>query len=486
MSVPNSRVYLLPKVILWLVIALNFGLMIWLDKLADSPWGWNASDLEKGSMDMLVDGLAIFQFVLLGFTLDQIMRFGVVRYNTLSQKVHVPAIIIQLNSVLIYSVVGLVGYVALYDHAFSHILATLGALSVGIAFIFKDLIAEVVGSITIQTDRLVSINDWLEVSHDGSKEYLQVIEIDHRMVVLKNIFGLTKRMYNQRFLGMSFINLSKQEEGVWSRRRFEYQLTARNNPERILAIMDLAMAHVIETNPEFKPWHSTSLAGIQEGAISYLVKYECLPEVGPYRAQSIILLSFIRFFKAAGVNLNRLEAQHPLENFTDTQNRLLDSYELGILRLLSNEEIATLSNAIKTKYCYAGQPVIKKGAEEDWMYIISEGSLEVKIPDKTGELKVVATLWPGDFVGEMSMLTGAVRSADVFAKTNAILLEVSKEDIAPLLDSNPDLVKQFSDVLAQRQAQNEHFATQDGKDNAISTASKSITAKILQFFLKKK
>jgi CRP-like cAMP-binding protein len=228
------------------------------------------------------------------------------------------------------------------------------------------------------------------------------------------------------------------------------------------------------------------LAGIQEGAISYLVKYECLPEVRPNHAQSIILLSFIRFFKAAGVNLNRLEAQHPLENFTDTQNRLLDSYELGILRLLSNEEITSLSNAIKTKYCYAGQPVIKKGAEEDWMYIISEGSLEVKIPDKTGELKVVATLWPGDFVGEMSMLTGAVRSADVFAKTNAILLEVSKEDIAPLLDSNPNLVKQFSDVLAQRQAQNEHFATQDGKDNTIATASKSITAKILQFFLKKK
>ncbi len=486
MSVPNSHVFLLPKPMLWIVITLNFGLMIWLDKLAGSPWGWNASDFEKESMDLLVDGLAIFQFVLLAFTIDQIMRFGVVRHNKHTEKTHVPAIIIQLISVLLYSVLALAAYVLLYDHNFTHLLASIGALSVGLAYIFRDLIGEVVSSITIQVDRLVSINDWLEVSHDGSKEYFQVIEIDHRMVVLKNSHGLTKRMHNQKFLGLSYINLSKQEEGVWSRRRFEYQLTARNNPERILAIMELALAHVIQTNPEFKPWHSCLLAGIQEGAISYLVKYECLPEVRPNHAQSIILLSFIRFFKAAGVNLNRLEAQHPLENFTDTQNRLLDSYELGILRLLSNEEITSLSNAIKTKYCYAGQPVIKKGAEEDWMYIISEGSLEVKIPDKSGELKVVATLWPGDFVGEMSMLTGAVRSADVFAKTNAILLEVSKENIAPLLDSNPNLVKQFSDVLAQRQAQNEHFATQDGKDNTIATASKSITAKILQFFLKKK
>ncbi|CAN1496181.1 MscS Small-conductance mechanosensitive channel [Burkholderiaceae bacterium] len=486
MSVPNFRIFLLPKALLWLVIALNFGLMFLLDKLAGSPWSWHASDFEKESMNLLVDGLAIFQFVLLAFTIDQIMRFGVVRHNKHTEKTHVPAIIIQLISVLIYSVFALVAYVLLYDHNFTHLLASIGALSVGLAYIFRDLIGEVVSSITIQADRLVSIDDWIEVSHDGATEYFQVKEIDYRMVVLKNSKGLVKRIHNQKFLALNYINLSKQEAGVWSRRKFEYQLTARNNPERILAIMELALTHVIANNPEFKPWHSCRLAGLQEGAITYLIKYECLPSLVTWRAQSIILLCFVRFFKAAGVNLNRLEAQHPLENFTDTENRLLDSYDLGILKLLSNDEISTLAKAIKTKYCYAGQPIIQKGAEEDWMYIISEGTLEVKIPDKSGELKVVATLWPGDFVGEMSMLTGAVRSADVFAKTNAILLEVSKENIAPLLDSNPDLVKQFSDVLAQRQAQNETFATQDGKDNTIITASKSITAKILQFFLKKK
>jgi len=486
MSVPSTRVFLLPKVILWLVIALNFGLMIWLNKLADSPWGWNASDLEKGSMDMLVDGLAIFQFVLLGFTLDQIMRFGVVRYNTFSQKVHVPAIIIQLNSVLIYSVIALFAYVLLYDHAFSHILATLGALSVGIAYIFRDLIAEVVSSITIQADRLVSINDWIEVADGDKRKYYQIVEIDHRMVVLRTVLGLTIRMYNQKFLALNFINLSKQEPGMGSRRFFFLNLSVRNNPEKVIEIIDLALKHVIYSNPDFLAWHGTLIDGLTEGSITYLIKYECIPSLGPFRTKSEIMIAVLRHLKAAGMSLHRIEAEYEVRNLTDTENRLIDSYEFSILKLLSEAEITKLAKSIKSKSYYLGQQVIKKGAEEDWMYIISEGSLEVKIPDKTGEFKVVATLWPGDFVGEMSMLTGAVRSADVFAKTNAILLEVSKEAIAPLLDSNPDLVKQFSDVLAQRQAQNEHFATQDGKDNAIATASKSITTKILQFFLKKK
>ena len=47
MSVPNFRIFLLPKALLWLVIALNFGLMFLLDKLAGSPWSWHASDFEK-------------------------------------------------------------------------------------------------------------------------------------------------------------------------------------------------------------------------------------------------------------------------------------------------------------------------------------------------------------------------------------------------------------------------------------------------------
>lgn len=120
------------------------------------------------------------------------------------------------------------------------------------------------------------------------------------------------------------------------------------------------------------------------------------------------------------------------------------------------------------------------------MYIISEGCLEVKIADQHGEQKVVATLWPGDFVGEMSMLTGAPRAADVFAKADTVLVQITKEDIAPLLDSNPKLVKQFSDILAQRVAQNEVFASSDGQAARVAEESKSITTKILNFFFKKK
>ena len=83
----------------------------------------------------------------------------------------------------------------------------------------------------------------------------------------------------------------------------------------------------------------------------------------------------------------------------------------------------------------------------------------------------------------MSLLTGAPRSADVFACTDTVLVEIKKEDIAPILESNPRLINQISDLLAIRQAQNESAATQGNV--STSSMSENLAKKIWGFFFKK-
>jgi CRP-like cAMP-binding protein len=155
------------------------------------------------------------------------------------------------------------------------------------------------------------------------------------------------------------------------------------------------------------------------------------------------------------------------------------------LKFLREDEILELSKTAELRYFYEGKSVIQKGAQEDWMYIVSEGVLEVRILDQSGVSKVVSNLWPGDVVGEMSMLTGAERSADVFASKDSILLEISKEHMAPILDANPELLKKLSDILAQRQAQNEYFANSELQVQTIAENSKKILSKMLSFLFRR-
>jgi CRP-like cAMP-binding protein len=244
------------------------------------------------------------------------------------------------------------------------------------------------------------------------------------------------------------------------------------------------MQFIIKSTPEFLPWHRIQVSSILEGVVTYEILYECHPKI-LNTSNGLVNLTMIRYLKAAGISLYRLEAQKPLVDFTDVQNRLLDSSSFGILKFLTEDEILALSKTAELKYFYEGKPVIQKGAQEDWMYIVSEGVLEVRILDQHGVSKVVSNLWPGDIVGEMSMLTGDERSADVYASKDSILLEISKENMAPILNANPELLQKFSDILAKRQAQNEYFASAESQVQKIAENSKNIRAKIINFFLRR-
>jgi len=476
------------KHLIYLVFFATLGLGYKIYTLTGIPFGWIAADLEDQKIDFVLAGLAILQFVLFAVLLDLFSRQAIASHNKRSLHSEkyslIPAIISHMVSSLIYAFVALVAFILLYDHKLTNIVTTLGAMSIGIAYIFRDLIAEVVNSVTIQSDRLISIGDWLEIDNDEKKDYLKVTEINHRMVIFENLDGYIVRVYNQKFLEMKFINLTKQHHGVRVRRKLEIQLSARSTAEQVLPILESVIQFLIKSNPDFLPWHRIQVSNILEGVITYEISYECTPQI-LNTSNGIINLTLIRYLKAAGISLYRLEAQNPLSDFTDVQNRLLDSSAFGILKFLTEDEILKLSTTAELKYFYEGKPVIQKGAQEDWMYIVSEGVLEVRIQDQSGVSKVVSNLWPGDIVGEMSMLTGAERSADVFASKDSILLEISKDNMAPILDANPELLQKFSDILAKRQAQNEYFANSESQVQKIAENSKNIRAKIINFFLRR-
>ena len=71
-----------------------------------------------------------------------------------------------------------------------------------------------------------------------------------------------------------------------------------------------------------------------------------------------------------------------------------------------------------------------------------------------GELKRrLARLGEGDVVGEMSLMTGARRSATVTAAGPVTALEVTKAAIEPILNDEPELVERFAAMLERRRAE---------------------------------
>jgi CRP-like cAMP-binding protein len=123
-----------------------------------------------------------------------------------------------------------------------------------------------------------------------------------------------------------------------------------------------------------------------------------------------------------------------------------------------------------------GSILMTEGDFATSMFAIVEGRLAVTVSDADGGTRHVADLGAGDIVGEMSLMTGARRSATVIAKTEVVALEVTKFSLEAIIARAPELVDRFGEILARRQAELDEIAA------AAPVAKDDIVSQIRRFF----
>jgi monovalent cation:H+ antiporter, CPA1 family len=105
---------------------------------------------------------------------------------------------------------------------------------------------------------------------------------------------------------------------------------------------------------------------------------------------------------------------------------------------------AKISRLLRAQIALPGELILRKGERGDSMYFISSGAVEVRIAPQP------VRLGSGDFVGEMALLDGRPRSADVVALGFCRLLRLSSRDFERLMRADEGLRAQIRSVANQR------------------------------------
>lgn len=126
---------------------------------------------------------------------------------------------------------------------------------------------------------------------------------------------------------------------------------------------------------------------------------------------------------------------------------------VDIFAKLTPEVRRDLTNRIAVLEFAAGETIIHQGDDPGPMYIIKEGECSVLVSEGEGEADVeVARLKEMQFFGEMSVLTGAPRTATVRATKETTCYEIEKQDLKAIFSNNTEALARVSEVLAIRQA----------------------------------
>ncbi len=119
-------------------------------------------------------------------------------------------------------------------------------------------------------------------------------------------------------------------------------------------------------------------------------------------------------------------------------------------RSLATRELERLASQCEPASFKAKDQIIKRGGIGDAMFVIQRGEVKIPIVDDNGREKFVARLGPGEFFGEMALLTGESRNADVYAESDVECLVIRREPLQDFLHKNTAVASFLTEILGQR------------------------------------
>lgn len=128
---------------------------------------------------------------------------------------------------------------------------------------------------------------------------------------------------------------------------------------------------------------------------------------------------------------------------------------------------AAIANGARLGVYSRGETVLAEGEGGRSMFIVHEGRVSVRVDGHE-----VAQLGEGEFFGEMALLTGARRTADVVALTDLVAIEIDKDAVQPVLVAHPELAASISARIEERRASTISHGTAESNDEATSVLTR--------------
>ena len=117
---------------------------------------------------------------------------------------------------------------------------------------------------------------------------------------------------------------------------------------------------------------------------------------------------------------------------------------------LSDSDLTIIGSKMVPREYSKGQMILLEESHGESFFIITSGAVKVTRVSDDGREVILAILGESDFFGEMSLLDGAGRSANIVANETSKVLTLSRRDFLDCLESFPKIAISLLEELAVR------------------------------------
>ena len=397
-----------------------------------------------------------------------------------------PGLLQDTSTTLIYGGAAMAIVTMVFGGSFTAFWTASGALGLVIGLALRSIILDLFTGVAFSVELSFRIGDWLEIRdrETGALYYGKVVGLSWRTTRLELEDLRVVIIPNSRMGQLIAVNSSLG--GGVVRAEVDIPLDVSIPRARALRVLEgaaLAMAHagVILADPPPR----ILVGAVTSQGVDYRIRYwKDITTTSPSTTRSAVLSGLLDHLAAA-----EIMPSMPQREIHLVQGARRDADEgsgrasfLGRVDLfgqtLNAAELESLAGSLIPHTFAAGEVLLREGDEGGSMFILREGALEVVRHTEAEEVRLAA-IQPGQIVGEMSLLTGAPRSASVNALIESLVYEVRAEALAPLLANRPAIIEALSKVAASR---NSATAATLARGQARGGEQASLLQRIQRFF----
>lgn len=395
-----------------------------------------------------------------------------------------PSMLVTLLEVVLWVATLSIIVTGVYGHSVTALLATSTVL-IGVAgFAVQKLIADFFAGIVLGIERPYSVGDWLQIETDGAIG--KVVEFNWRSTRILTSDETTVVVPNSHLASTPFTNFSLPGKHYREqiRIRLPYRVTTHQGQRILLG--------AVSQIDEIASLPGKPVVTIDEYDSSGVVWEVIFPIRDPGRRNAVRFMvhqNILRNLHYAGIRIpvpmQEVHLQRGVADDSSGNDIVQLLRQSDLFANLSDEEKEALAQGAMQRLYFAPEPILRQGNPGSSLFILNEGLLGVWMADADGKEKQIARIHPGEFFGELSLLTGEPRGATVIPVTDCLITEIGKDAMSELLKARPELAVNISAVLAARQSANQlnlAAASQAGDGAEKETRARQILGRIRTFF----
>lgn len=121
-----------------------------------------------------------------------------------------------------------------------------------------------------------------------------------------------------------------------------------------------------------------------------------------------------------------------------------------LFSMLTESQAISVADAVVKRRFKRGEVIVEQGKKSNALFILLNGRARVVTADSRGREVILATLQPGDHIGEMSLIDNEPHSATVRAEVQTDVLILGRVEFARCLPENTSMAYAVMKGLVQR------------------------------------